>query len=77
MMKIKSLKEGNGRDLYGKLECEYCGTEEKLSGGYDDGFWHGMVLPAMFCSSCGLNRDGDARTPEVVAALQAKGVNGI
>jgi hypothetical protein len=76
-MKIKNLKGGFSRDLYGKLECEHCAAESELSGGYNDGFWHDMVLPSMFCPSCGLNRNGDKRTPEVLAAIRAKGVNGI
>lgn len=76
-MKIISLKNSIGRDLYGMLQCEHCGAEQKLSGGYDDAHWHNRVLPALHCAACGLNRAGEAKSPEVTARNQANGVNGI
>ena len=76
-MRIKSLKGSMGRDLYGKLECEHCGAEDELRGGYDDGHWHNRVLPAFHCKGCGANRAGEQPSPEVTARNQANGVNGI
>lgn len=76
-MKIISLKNGNGRDLYGKLQCEHCDAIEELRGGYDDGHWHNRVLPAFHCEACGKNRAGEQHSPEVTARNQANGVNGI
>lgn len=57
-MRIKEITDQYGRDLYGKLECEHCGTVEKLTGGYDDDYWHNHVLPARHCGKCGKNRAG-------------------
>ena len=48
-MKIISLDQGNGRDLYGMMKCEHCNTSARLSGGYNDAFWHESVLPAFHC----------------------------
>lgn len=60
-MEILEITDQYGRDLYGKLKCEHCGSVEKLSGGYDDAYWHNNVLPARHCSNCGLNRSGAAK----------------
>ncbi|WP_312905427.1 hypothetical protein [Stutzerimonas nitrititolerans] len=76
-MKITSLKGSMGRDLYGTMECEHCGTSDKLFGGYDDGHWHNNVLPAFHCKACGKNRSGELHSAEVTARNQANGVNGI
>ena len=76
-MKIINLKGSMGRDLYGMLQCEHCDALQKLRGGYDDGHWHNKVLPAFHCDACGLNRAGEAKSPEVTARNQANGVNGI
>lgn len=75
-MRIKDLKPGTGRDLYGTLECEHCGHTEKLSGGYDNGHWHGRVLPSFHCPACRKNRAGDVPSPETHAANEAVGVWG-
>lgn len=76
-MNVTSLKPTSGRDLYGKMACEHCGTVEDLRGGYDDGHWWDKVLPAFHCGSCGKNRAGELRSEEVTKANQANGVNGI
>lgn len=62
-MRIKQLDACYGRDLYGKLECEHCGNIEKLSGGYDDNYWHTKVLPSFNCASCQKNRAGETPDP--------------
>ena len=66
-MKIISLDQGNGRDLYGMMKCEHCNTSARLSGGYNDAFWHEKVLPAFHCKECGKNRAGELRSDEVTA----------
>lgn len=76
-MKIESIKPTSGRDLYGKLTCEHCGSLAELRGGYDDGHWHSDVLPAFHCAQCGLNRAGQLRSLETYNANQARGVNGM
>lgn len=76
-MRIISLNGSIGRDLYGMLECEHCAKQQRLGGGYDDAFWHTSVLPAFHCLSCGMNRAGERKSPEVTAKNQADGVNGI
>lgn len=58
-MQIHDLSGSIGRDLYGKIKCQHCGAVEKLSGGYDDHYWHNSVLPAMHCKSCGKNSAGE------------------
>lgn len=76
-MKIYALNPGNGRDLYGRLLCEHCGRNEKLSGGYNDAHWHNNVLPAFHCKGCGKNRAGELASTEVTERNVANGVNGI
>lgn len=76
-MKIHKLENGNGRDLYGTLECEHCAAHEPLRGGYNDGFWHTRVLPAFHCKTCGKNRAGELRTAEVIAKNDANHVYGV
>lgn len=76
-MMITCTKGSMGRDLYGVIKCEHCGVSDKLSGGYDDGYWHKNVLPAFHCKACGLNRAGELLSPEVTVRNQSIGVNGI
>lgn len=76
-MKIKAISACYGRDLYGTLECEHCGSTQKLTGGYDDTHWHQNVLPAFHCQSCNKNSAGETPSEAVKAANEARGVNGI
>lgn len=76
-MYIEAISNQYGNDLYGTLKCEHCGSTEKLSGGYNDHFWHSKVLPSFHCTSCRKNRAGDMPSPEVQHAAQADGVNGV
>jgi len=52
-MKIKEKLSQNRRDFTAILICEHCGNEEKLESGYDDGYYHNNVIPAMKCEKCG------------------------
>ena len=54
-MEIKTITNQLRNDLYGCLECEGCGAEEKFVG-YDDSNWHDRVLPARKCKTCGKSR---------------------
>lgn len=76
-MKIKEYIGGMGNDFSAKMVCEHCDVESKLTSGYHDGHYHNRVIPAMHCTACGLNRAGEERTEEVIAAAQALGVNGV
>lgn len=73
-MKIKEYLGGRGNDFSATMVCEHCSTESKLTSGYHDGRYHNLVIPAMHCKACGLNRAGQERTDEVVAAAQAIGI---
>jgi hypothetical protein len=51
-MRIKAIRDQLRRDLYGTMECEGCGHEQKFVG-YDDDNYHRNVVPAIKCESCG------------------------
>lgn len=50
-MKIKDITSQSRRDIYGTMECEGCGHEQKFTG-YDDDFYHCSVVPPLVCKSC-------------------------
>jgi hypothetical protein len=76
-MRIQKAFSIRGRDFSADMVCEHCNAESKLTTGYDDGHYHNRVIPAMHCKACGLNRAGEERTEEVIAAAHAAGVNGV
>jgi len=51
-MKIKEIVSQNRRDFTAIFECEHCNATKKASG-YDDGYFHNEVIPAMKCDGCG------------------------
>ena len=51
-MKIKEMLWQNRRDFKAIFECETCGATEELRG-YDDRYFHNMVIPKMKCKVCG------------------------
>lgn len=59
-MKIKTITSQHRRDFYAIYECEHCGHTHKGSG-YDDGHFHGNVIPAMKCPECGKAADKSYR----------------
>ena len=65
-MKIKKIISQHRRDFSAILECEHCETEEKLTSGYDDDFYHRNVIPNMTCKNCG------EKSPEDYRPLTAK-----
>lgn len=52
-MKIKKMLSQHRRDFTATMVCEHCAHEQKLSGGYDDAYYHNSVIPNMTCDSCG------------------------
>lgn len=61
-MKIKTIINECGNDFTAIMECEHCQSEQKLSSGYHDNFYHTKVIPAMTCKSCGKDRSGSVPT---------------
>lgn len=52
-MRIKEILSQHRRDFAAMLVCEHCNHEQKLTGGYDDSFYHQNVIPSIECKSCG------------------------
>jgi transcription elongation factor Elf1 len=65
-MKIKKILSQTRRDFTATLDCEHCGHEQKLSGGYDDDNYHKNVIPQIKCKKC------DQKAPEDFRPLQPK-----
>ena len=59
-MKIKQIKSQHRRDFEAIYVCEHCGNEETASG-YDDGYFHQNVIPAMKCCKCDKTAPKDYR----------------
>jgi len=53
-MKIEKILNQNGYQYTAIYKCEHC-KQTKQDRGYDDGYFHGTVIPAMECESCGLS----------------------
>ncbi len=52
-MKILKMLGQSRRDFTAIIKCESCDHEEKLDSGYDDSYYHEIVLPNMKCGKCG------------------------
>lgn len=50
-MKIREITSQNRRDFHAIYECEHCGHSQSGSG-YDDAYFHQLVIPAMACVKC-------------------------
>jgi len=59
-MHIKKIIEQNRRDFMAVYECEHCGNEETKDG-YDDTYFHRIVIPSMKCKKCGKKADENYR----------------
>lgn len=57
-MKIKEITEQYRRDFTAIFECEHCGSWFKANG-YNDHYFHNMVIPSMKCKKCGKSTSGD------------------
>jgi len=51
-MKIQKIIHQNRRDFTAIYECEHCGDTYEGSG-YDDSYFHRVVIPGLECLSCG------------------------
>jgi hypothetical protein len=58
-VKIKAYTFQLRRDFSAVLECEHCGAEQDLHGGYNDEYYHNRVLPSIRCLSCGNTRGSE------------------
>jgi len=59
-MKIKRIISQSRRDFRAIYECEHCGDEyEKY--GYDDSYFHKVVIPGWTCKKCGKKASDDYR----------------
>ncbi len=68
-MKIKKMLSQHRRDFTAILECEGCGATEELKEGYDDHYYHDIVIPNMKCKKCNqssnmLGEDHRAQKPK-------------
>ena len=59
-MKIQRILSQHRRDFRAVYECEHCGATQEGTG-YDDGFFHASVIPAMKCGDCGKTAADDYR----------------
>ena len=57
-MKIQRMTSISRNDFTAIMECEFCGGTQELKTGYDDGYYHERVIPAMTCHACGRTRGG-------------------
>lgn len=57
-MKIKTITSKYRNDFSADLECEHCGTVQHIDTGYNDNYYHTIVLPRLFCPACGKNSFG-------------------
>ena len=58
-MKIKKIVSQFRFDFRADLECEHCGSVQRLNTGYDDAFYRAHVLPSITCKACGKDRAGN------------------
>jgi ribosomal protein L37AE/L43A len=51
-MHIKKITSQHRRDFNAIYVCEHC-DEEREGTGYDDNYFHEVVIPNMTCQQCG------------------------
>lgn len=52
-MRLKKKMWQHRRDFTGLYDCEHCGHEQTMGGGYDDAYYHQNVIPRLKCGACG------------------------
>lgn len=57
-MRLKEKINQVRRDFEGIYICEFCHEEERLSGCYDDRYFHEVVTPNTECSHCHKSTNG-------------------
>ncbi len=55
-MHIDKIITQHRRDFTAEFRCGHCDTVE-IKTGYDDAYFHAMVIPAMKCKECGERSD--------------------
>lgn len=60
-MKILKITNEHRNDFSADMKCEHCGAIKHITDGYHDNFYHTRVIPAMYCHSCGKNREGNIK----------------
>jgi hypothetical protein len=68
-MKILKMTSMCNNDFVADMICEHCGREVELTTGYNDGFYHDYVIPAMLCKGCNKNRHGGSETEHPMAGV--------
>lgn len=63
-MRIKSKISQHRRDFTADYECEFCGHTVR-GGGYDDAYYHQVVIPSMLCSECGKASGSQSSWPSI------------
>lgn len=59
-MFIKEITDSYSTDIYGILECEYCGATRKFAGSTAPDY-KAEVVPSFYCQQCGKNRAGEVK----------------
>lgn len=59
-MHIDSILNQDRRDFTAVFICEHCGFKEERNG-YDDSFYHNVVIPNIPCPQCGKKADSSYR----------------
>ena len=59
-MRIKKIISQHRRDFQAIYECEHCGYT-KQGYGYDDSYFHNIVIPGMVCHKCKKRATDDYR----------------
>ena len=57
-MKIFEITSSNRNDFCADMECEHCGSKQKLTTGYNDSYYHEKVIPSIVCLVCKQDRKG-------------------
>lgn len=59
-MHIDRILKQTRRDFTAVFVCEHCGYAEEKNG-YDDSYFHTVVIPGMTCKMCDKKADGTYR----------------
>lgn len=68
-MRIKRKIEQHRRDFSAVMVCEHCGHESVNKTGYDDAYYHQVVIPGMVCTSCRKTGSEPTSVPDVPAGV--------
>ena len=59
-MHINKIIKQHRRDFTALYECEHCGYQVESSG-YDDAYYHNVVIPGLECPKCKRKADENYR----------------